>query len=344
MRSVRTTRLLVLFSAAVLFTRVAAGPGASGTTPEGGAPASSAVTAGASGHGRIGVYLTEHAAAKQTVLDGVVQAAARGQINAVVIDVKDNNGDIAYASAVPLARQIGAVFPRLDLRTLVPTLRARGLYVIARQVVFYDPRLAKHLGSSSAEWVLPSDERAVVYNLEIAQEVAGLGFDEIQFDYIRFPDGGKLEPVYESRYAAVNRFLSLARQRLSGRVLLSADLFGRVTWPWNERRIDPIGQSLEEVGERVDFISPMLYPSHYHEQVYKDDPYRTVTDALGAGLKRTTTPLRPFLQAFNMAIPSGMTLEGYIRAQVKAARALGADGYLFWNPSSDYSALWRALE
>ena len=87
----------------------------------------------------------------------------------------------------------------------------------------------------------------------------------------------------------------------------------------------------------------MLYPSHYSEQRYKDDPYLVVSEALTTGEARVATPFRPFLQAFQMDIPASMSFEDYIRAQIRAAQEHGADGYLFWNPSCEYAALFRVL-
>jgi len=252
----------------------------------------------------------------------------------LVINVKNMHGEVTYRTAIPFAREIGAVIDRIDLERIIPELRARGFYLIARQVVFYDPILARRLGKDES-WVSPTDETAVSYNLAIANEVANLGFDEIQFDYVRYPDGGALAPIYAERYAAIGRFLDSARRLLSSRVVLSADLFGRVLWGWNEKLIDPIGQSLEGISDYVDFISPMLYPSHYVEDYYKADPYRVVTEGLASGMARVETPCRPFLQAFALSIPDGMTLEDYIRAEIEAAQDAGADGYLFWNPSCE---------
>jgi len=294
-------------------------------------------------HNRVGVYLTSYALTKPGLLEQVIGVADEGKLNAIVINVKNMHGELTYKSAVPLARIIGASTGRLNLKTLLPTLREHGLYIIARQVLFYDPKLASQL-AQQGPWVLPTDEEVIAYNLAIAEEVACFGFDEIQFDYLRFPDGGELSPIYEDRYTAVNRFLQRARQLLSDRVLLSADVFGRVLWAWNKKRIDPIGQSLEEIATYVDFVSPMLYPSHYKEQRYKDNPYVVVNEAMASGKTRVTTPFRPFLQAFDQAIPLGFTLETYIQAQIQAARDSGANGYLFWHPSCDYEALYRVLE
>ena len=308
-------------------------PGAQGDPPP----------AAANGHARIGVYLTSYALSKRDVVEGIFTARRAGKINAVVLNVKNMHGEVTYDSAVPLARTIGASTGRLDLATLVPALRKEGFYVIARQVLFFDPLLAGHLGEEE-DWVPVGNDVAVGYNLEIAEEVTSFGFDELQFDYIRYADVGSLESLYEERYAAVDRFLAEAVDRLGARITLSADVFGRVLWPWNERRIDPIGQSLEEMSGRLDYISPMVYPSHYAEQAYRDDPYQVVLDALRAGRDRVDTAIRPFLQAFDMALPAGMDLETYIREQIRAAEEAGAEGYLFWHPACEYDALYRALD
>lgn len=292
-------------------------------------------------HGKIGLHLSFYALSKLGFAEGIARKLVEFGLNAVVICVKDMHGTVGYNSQVPLAREIGAAVPYVKLPDIIEFFRSHGLYVIARQVLFYDPILAKHLGYPDGKWVYPSDSQAVEYNLAIAKELEGLGFDEIQFDYVRFPDDGEIGKQYPERYVAVNAFLERARKELS--VPLSIDLFGRVLWPWNKEKKDPIGQCLEEMAPYVDVISPMLYPSHYVEPALKADPYRTVKLALQHGMSRVKKPFRPFLQAFDMDIPAGMTLPEYILAQVRAAEEMGADGYLFWNPRSDYADLWEAF-
>lgn len=331
MKQARSSRFLFVVLVVILFVGVRIDQGSPLTYP------------GVSAHNRIGVYLTSYAVGNPSVLDGVMNAVRAGELNAVVINVKNMHGEITYASSVPLAVRMNASTGRIDMASVVRSLHADGVYVIARQVLFYDPKLASYLGKSDP-WVSPDNQVAIDYNLQIAQEVTSLGIDEIQFDYARYADGGDLIPIYASRYAAVNGFLAAARRLLNGRVALSVDVFGRVLWNWNMKGIDPIGQSLEGISKHVDFISPMLYPSHYSEQRYKDDPYGVVKEALTLGEERVATPFRPFLQAFDRYIPTGMTMEDYIRDQIRAAREQGADGYLFWNPSCDYAALYRALE
>ncbi len=293
-------------------------------------------------HGKKGPHLSFYVLSKPGFAESIAEELVEHGLNAVVICVKDMHGTVGYNSGVPLAGEIGAAVPYIKLPDLIDFFRSKGLYVIARQVTFYDPVLSRYLGYPDGRWVYPSDERAVEYNLAIARELEALGFDEIQFDYIRFPDDGEIGGFYPERYVAVNAFLARAREELS--VPISIDLFGRVLWPWNKEKKDPIGQCLEEMAPYVDVISPMLYPSHYVEPKLKANPYLTVKLALAHGTSRVDKPFRPFLQAFDMDIPPGMTLPEYILAQVRAAEEMGADGYLFWNPRSDYSVLWEALD
>ncbi|MGB2983037.1 MAG: putative glycoside hydrolase [Candidatus Bipolaricaulia bacterium] len=329
----RTKSLSTLASALTIITAIAF------FSAERTAPPASASNPGS---GRVGVYLTSHALAIPEVVRGFLEAREAGKLDALVINVKNMHGEVTYATEIPLARRIGAAAERIDFTLLLPELQRRGFYLIARQVVFFDPLLAAHLGRTE-DWIPADDETATAYNLAIAEEVATFGFDEIQFDYIRFEDDGELLAAYEERYEAVENFLAEASRRLAGRVALSADLFGRVLWPWNERRIDPIGQSLEGVCPHVDYVSPMLYPSHYVEETYQNDPYRVVMDALTGARERVVARFRPFLQAFDMRLPTNMALETYIKEQIRAANDAGADGYLFWHPACDYTALYNVL-
>ena len=293
--------------------------------------------------GRRGVYLSSLAAARPSKIDEVIQKSKALGLNAVVIDVKDNHGVISYDSTVPLAKTIGARTTRLNLKELLPKLKSHGLYVIARQVLFYDPKFAKHFKTATAPWVSATDPRIVQYNLAIAEEVASLGFDEIQFDYARFADEGKMKPVYPARYEAITNFVRQVRAKLGKKIYLSADVFGRTLWSWNTKKIDPIGQHLESLDPLLDSLSPMIYPSHYETDKLRNDPYGTIKLALQTGLKRDLK-LRPFLQAFDMKIPSSMSYAQYIIAQVRATQELDIDSYLFWNPEANYTTLWKALE
>jgi hypothetical protein len=294
-----------------------------------------------------GVYLPAAVAANTKKLQEILENSRRIGFNAIVIDIKDNHGTVAYDSKTPLTQEIGARVDLLKLDELVPYLKKLGFYVIARQVLFYDPKLATHFNALNTakephRWVSPADDRVQEYNLAIAEEAAAGGFDELQFDYIRWPDGGAYQPIYTNRYEAMKRFLERVHQRLHLQIRLSADVFGRTLWSWNTKKIDPIGQHLETFAEFFDALSPMIYPSHYETEELRADPYGTVKKSLESGLKRQL-PLRPFVQAFEMRIPRHLSYTQYIRAQVRATRDMGITSYLFWNPKGDYSALWRAL-
>lgn len=293
--------------------------------------------------GRRGVYLTSGLAANRERLERYVDRLEDHGLNALVIDVKDSSSVVAYPSDVDLAAEIGARHVRFELSELVDWLHQRDVYLIARHVVFNDPKLAAHLNSPNAPWVSPTDERVLDYNLAIAREVAEAGVDEIQFDYIRYPDGGPYQPVYTDRYRAITEFLRRVNAAVGDDVHVSVDVFGRTLRDWNRRQVDPIGQSLEALMPHADALSPMVYPSHYEDERHWHDPYGTVHDETTLGLDRGLT-LRPFLQAFDRHSPDGMDQSTYIAEQVRAVRDLGLDGYLFWNPQGDYADLWGALD
>jgi len=334
----RQTVVLALLVAAVLGTLSREG----GAPDPGELPVSPEENAGATPGGRRGVYLSCYAVRRPGYLTEILDLCAHWGLDTLVVDVKNDHGELSYDSQVELARKIGAVSPRLELEEVVQSIHSRGMYVVARQVVYYDPKLARHLELPGGRWVPPGSPFADEYNLEVALEVQAAGFDEIQFDYIRYADDGAIGGDYAHRSRAVEAFLARAEEALS--VAVSVDVFGRVLWPWNARDIDPIGQNLEGMAAYVDVISPMIYPSHYVEQEFKNDPYRTVRQSLGEGMARTDVIMRPYLQAFDRELPAGMRLPEYIAAQIRGALNAGADGYLLWNPRSEYGALWEALE
>lgn len=292
---------------------------------------------------RRGIYLTSGLAASRERLQAYVDRAKAHGLDTLVIDVKDKSSVVAYPSDADLAADIGARRVRFDLSELVRWLHERDIYVIARQVVFHDPKLAEHLDSPIAPWVSPTHPDVVDYNLTIAREVAHSGVDELQFDYIRYPDGGAYEPIYEDRYRAITSFAERANAAVGDEVHLSADVYGRTLRSWNQRRVDPIGQNLEALMTHVDALSPMVYPSHYESERYWHDPYGTVRDELALGQERGLA-MRPFLQAFERHRPPEMDQPTYIAEQVQAVQELNLDGYLFWNPEGDYGNLWPALE
>ncbi len=286
------------------------------------------------------------------------------ELNAVTIDIKGDRGMVAYKSSVPLTAQVGAqdITTVGDIRALLAGLHDKHIYTIARIVVFKDDKLAlahpelavrRRDGSIYRDrerlaWADPFRKEVWDYNIAIAVEAAKHGFDEIQFDYLRFPDAPGL--VYsqlqteENRIGAINGFLKAARKALAPyNVFLAVDIFGYVCWNLDDTHI---GQQLEDLPEIVDYISPMLYPSCFQFGIpgYRLPvryPYEIVHLTLDNALKRTRiAPMRfrPWIQAFrDYAFDRREFGAAQIRAQINGAEEFGSDGWMLWNPRNQYT-------
>jgi len=311
------------------------------------------------------VYLSSFGVATAALREPALELIRTTELNALVIDVKGDRGWVAYRSDVALASEIGAqrVVTIRDLRELVQGFRQRSIYTIARIVVFKDnslanarPHLAVRAPSSrlwfdreNLAWTDPFRAEVWDYNIRIAVEAAEAGFDEIQFDYVRFPDAAGLafsKPNTEAnRVAAIAGFLAEARRRLARfNVYLAADIFGYVCWNLNDT---DIGQRLDALLPHVDYLSPMLYPSGFHAGIpgYRNPvahPFEIVQLSLERARERTGVParrFRPWLQAFrDYAFDHRSFGETEIRAQIRAAEKFGSNGWMLWNPSNLYSA------
>lgn len=271
---------------------------------------------------------------------------------------------MSYRSAVPLATEIGAqtVITITDLRALLAGLKQKGIYTIARIVVFKDNPLAGHRRDLAVKagagrvwrdregqaWTDPFRREVWDYNIALALEAASHGFDEIQFDYVRFPDAEG--PAYAqastatSRVRAIDGFLAEARRRLVPyNVFLAADVFGYVCWNLDDTGV---GQTLDTLGAHLDYVSPMLYPSSFQFGIpgYRNPvshPYEIVSLTLGRARNRTGLPpvhFRPWLQAFrDYAFDRRPFAAAEIRAQIDAAERFGSNGWMLWNPRNVYS-------
>jgi len=283
--------------------------------------------------------------------------------SALVIDVKGDKGFIPFKVDLPLAEEIGANKPILikDIKELMGRLKEMNLYLIARIVVFKDDPLAAakpewvvkgkdgkpYLDREKLRWVDPFRKEVWDYNIAIAKIAAEVGFDEVQFDYVRFPDSRVTEfsqPANEdSRTEAITGFMKAAYKALEPyNVMVAADIFGYVCWNTNDT---DIGQKIEPVVEAVDVISPMVYPSGYHLGIpnYRNPvqhPYKIVYLSLKRAVDRTqVSPLRfrPWLQAFrDYAFNRKFFYAEEMRQQIKAADDFGASGWMFWNPRNIY--------
>jgi hypothetical protein len=280
-------------------------------------------------------------------------------LNTLELDVKDENGRVGFVpSSVPLARQTGAAGPYYDARNVARRAHARGVYLIGRVVTFEDPVLAEkrpELAIRSSDgsvwhtngglaWTNPYDRRVWRYNVDLAVAAAKAGFDEIQFDYVRFPSDGDLSLI---RYPGVHRqpmrwtipaFVQYAGKRLhplGARV--SVDVFGL-----SATRDLGIGQLPRRVSRYVDAVYPMVYPSHFNSGEYglsdpNAEPGQTVARSLGdfqRALEGRKARLTPWLQDFSLG--RTYSLEDVL-AQIAAARGQHADGFLLWNPEGVYS-------
>jgi hypothetical protein len=306
-----------------------------------------------------GVHVTMALASLDGKLAEYLALTANG-LNALELDVKDENGEVAFTRPkVSLADKVGAARTYYNPVRAAKAAHARGLYLIGRIVVFEDPILARMrpglairradgsvwTTSSGLGWANPYDERVWRYNVDVAEAAVEAGFDEIMFDYVRFPtDGDVSNAVFprrrrEARAKTISRFLEYARGRLESRgVRISAAVFGL-----SATRDMGIGQKPRQFALHLDSIYPMVYPSHYGSGQYglldpNAVPGITVARSLRdfrRALRGRTTLLVPWLQDFSLG--REYTIAD-VQAQIQSARDLGSKGFLLWNPAGVYNA------
>jgi hypothetical protein len=313
-----------------------------------------------------GLYLSFWGVGSSVLRTGVLHSIEKAHLNAIVIDIKGDRGFISHRTSSATGIQAGAnrILTIPDAVGLIAGLHRRGLYSIARIVVFKDNPLARtrpdlvavktannslFTDREGLAWTDPFNHTVWGYNIAIALEAAKDGFDEIQFHYVRFPDGKGLrfsKPNTESnRRQAIAGFLAAVREQLTEyNVFLSADNFGYVCWNQNDTGI---GQCFSDIGTVVDYISPMPYPSSFQFGIPGlrnpvSDPYRIVFASLQRAKQRTgfsSLTFRPWLQAFN---DHAFDWRRFGRVQpgqqIRAAQDAGADGWLLWDPRNRYDS------
>ena len=304
-----------------------------------------------------GVHVTAALASLDGKLDEFLSLTDDG-LTALELDVKDENGEVGFERHAPaLARTIGAAKPFYNARQAAAKAEAAGVYLIGRVVVFEDPILAiqrpqlaiKHRGggvwtnAAGLAWTNPYDERVWKYNVDIAVAAVEAGFDEIMFDYVRFPTDGDVSAAVfagkrkEHKTVTIGKFAEYARSRLEPLgARVSAAVFGLTA-----TREMGIGQRPRRLAQHLDVIYPMVYPSHFGAGEYSlNDPNAvpgvTVARALRdfrRDLRGHDTLLVPWLQDFSLG--RDYSLED-VRAQVLAARDAQSAGFLLWNPNGIY--------
>lgn len=319
-----------------------------------------------------GLYVNRFAAQSANRMRKLIEIADNTEVNALVIDVKDEFG-LNIPSEDPLLRKNAGgagVIPKV--RQLLDTLKAHDILAVARIVVFKDSVAARvnpdHVirrpdGSpwrdkQGLTWVNPYDEAIWEYNFRVAEEAVRLGFGEVQFDYIRFPEPYKSLPKQvfpnergRSKPAVLAEFLRAANVRLDKlRVRTTADVFGLVTTVGGPLEI---GQEWETLSPTVDVILPMTYPSHYPRGAFgiarpNAEPYRIQQVAISRARQRdaklglTGEHVRPWIQAFSLGQPPYDA--SHVKAQMRGIYDAGYDGWVWWHPGSKYEPFLSALE
>jgi hypothetical protein len=300
----------------------------------------------------------------------LVNVAKTTEVNALVFDIKDDRGYVLYRSSVALAREIASdtinpVSPA-RLREVLDSLRAFGVFPIARIVVAKDPLLARAkpgwsvhrkdngepwLDANNQPWLDPHHREVWAYAADLAQEAVALGFGEVQFDYVRFPDDPRMakESVFplakgRSRAQVIHEQLGYLHDRVEKtmHVPMSIDVFGLTTTDQTDMGI---GQKWEAFASQTDIVQPMTYPSHYSEGWYglpnpNADPYELISHAMTDAKKRNASikhrpKIVPWYQDFTLGKPAyGID---QVRAQMQAGYDNGIMSWLLWNAGSDYT-------
>ena len=322
------------------------------------------------------IYLTGWSAGTKSKLESTITNIKENGFNAVVIDIKDEAGRLSYKSTVQTAIDIGASQNMIsNITNVINLLKENDIYVIGRIVTFKDPLYAKKVQDiaykkadnsiwtdySGNNWPNPYNTSSWDYPIALAKEAAELGFDEIQFDYVRFPSSeGRTKQIAfgfdsdtKTKSQVINSFLEKVMSELEEyKIVVSADVFGIITKRQGD--FENIGQDFAAIAQIVDVICPMVYPSHYAPGEYKlanpdKSPYNTVYYSVNDGLKRYSeiensdakkAVIRPYLQDFTASwLGRGKYLNystNQVKEQIQACYDLRIQSFTLWDPSNKY--------
>ena len=322
-----------------------------------------------------GIYVSAYVAGTKNMMDEMITHIDETDINAVVIDVKNDEGNIVYDMDSELIDGLGTENILIkDMPGLIDELHDHGIYVIARCVAFRDPYIDElkpdwMLKTASGEiyednkgfnWMDPRNKEAKEYLVEVALKCKEAGFDEIQYDYVRFPTGITEEDIGTNGYGrrrAVYEFVREAHAELkTNSIPLSLDVFGTVINSKVDRNI--VGQEYSWLSMNSEYLSPMVYPSHYYEGTMGNDypdlyPYETIDAAMKYSKREleTVNPLgnrpqagvRPWLQGFTASYLKKYRQYGAeeVKEQIRALNDNGIYDWIIWNPSCKYA--WEAF-
>jgi hypothetical protein len=320
-----------------------------------------------------GLYLTGWTAGVEERIRHYAELADKTKINTYVVDIKDSDGYVGYESDVPEVRAAGAWQRRYHPERLTGAFHEHSIHVIGRLVCFKDPVLSARrpalaiqtlagnpwLDDDKKTWLNPYNRESWAYLVAIAKEAVQKGFDEIQFDYIRFASDGHMDDIRfgdtrgKTKHEVIKEFLAYARKEMPDTVL-SADVFGIICESPGDT--EDIGQYLEMLGDDMDFISPMVYPSHYAlGQVVNRiryaapdrDPYGVVHNTLLQAKRRIAAApsfragMRPYLQDFTATwLGKGMYQQygaEQVRQQIKAVYDAGYEQWILWSAHNKYT-------
>lgn len=315
------------------------------------------------------VYMTSWVAGTPSLRSNIVRLIASTELNSVVIDIKDDTGRVSYEASDPELKKIGSEEIRIrDLREMIEMFHRSNVYVIGRIAVFQDPYMVRTNPEVAVKkasdgsvwrdrkgltWVDSGNREHWEYIVRLAKDAYAQGFDEIQFDYIRFPSDGNMNDIsYPSSEGKIKSeiikdfFAYISKELRPLGIPISADLFGMTTTNTDDLGI---GQILEDAFPYFDYISPMVYPSHYpsgfygHKDVNKV-PYEVVKISMDKAVERlktyndtvasTTAKLRPWLQDNDYPVPYTAEM---VRAQIRATYDSGLNSWMLWDAGNTYT-------
>ena len=310
------------------------------------------------------LYLTFWGASNNSgTLKNILKLIEETQANAIVVDVKNAFGSTSFLTSFKQANRYGAQKHRTNrnIQKFIATMKQHHIYTIARIATFKDEIQASHnpkyalkrkdngliwRNDDNMAWVDPFDKRSHNYTIRIAEEAAKVGFDEINFDYIRFPAKSGLrfskKNNQKNRVRAIESFLDSAKERLQPYgVFISVDTYGNILW--SKKDDSNIGQTLLSLTQHSDYIAPMLYPSgfaygFFHVKYPADHPYTVIYKSLKHIENRVNLArVRPWLQYFRDYTAHRRFYKKFeIQEQIRAAKNLHTNGWMMWSPSSKY--------